>query len=154
MLFEGIEINAQPLGNPGTEVLDHHIRIGHQLIKTLTIRRVLEIDFNAALAPVNQPEIHALAIQKRPQVPGIIALLRHFELDDVGPQIREHRRAMRPCQHATDVQHAHALQLSGKWTAVHFYHLGVLMPCRAGVYQPLTIGRFRPCSLAQSMAMS
>ena len=128
VLLEAVEIDAQALSDTGAEVLDHDIGIGHQFVETLAVGRVFKIDFNAAFAAIDQPEVDTFAVQKRAQMAGVIALLGHFELDDVGPQISQHRGAMRPGQHAADIQHTHTLQLSGKRTVVHFH----ILKCSSG----------------------
>ena len=51
-------------------------------------------------ADVIKFEVDTFTVQKRPQMAGVIALFGHFELDNVGPQISQHRGAMRPGQHA------------------------------------------------------
>ena len=132
VLLQRIEINAQTPGDAGSEVLHQHIGVGHQFVKALTVRRVFEINLDAALAAIDEAEVHAFARQKRPQMPCVIALLRHLELNDISPQVRQHRGAMRARQYAADVQHAHALQLLSKRTVAH----GCCLTGSSG--QPLT----------------
>ncbi|MNP56090.1 hypothetical protein D3C76_1507870 [compost metagenome] len=113
---------------------------------------------------------------------AVISVSRHFELDHVGAKVRQHRRAMRAGQDAAQVQHANALQLLGKRGAAHGSFLVWGDFCRSrlagdagtpvgqanrhrrsaarskpvptgGRYLPVIIGRFSPCSFAQSIAI-
>ena len=114
VLLQGVEIDTESLGHPRTEVLHYHIRVSHQLIKSCAVGLGLEVDFDAPLTAIDQAEIHAFTLAKRPQVSTVITVHRHFELDYIGAQVCQQSGAVRAGEHPTEIQNAHALKLLGE----------------------------------------
>ncbi|MNI79133.1 hypothetical protein D3C73_1355670 [compost metagenome] len=109
VLLEGIEVDAQATGHAGAEVLHDDVGVTHQLIQAGQVRGRLEVHFDTALAAIDQAEINAFAILERAQVAAVITVPRHFELDDVGAEVRQHGGAVGAGQYAAQVQYANAL---------------------------------------------
>ncbi|CAI8912869.1 hypothetical protein EMIT0P253_410037 [Pseudomonas sp. IT-P253] len=119
MLLQGFKIDTQSLSDTRAEVFHHDVRVSDQLIKPRPVGRRLEVDFDAALAAIDQTEIDTFAITKRPQVSAVVTVHGHFEFDDVSAQIREHRGAMGTGKDPANIQDAHALELLSEGTVFH-----------------------------------
>ncbi|MNF69735.1 hypothetical protein D3C84_516250 [compost metagenome] len=144
--FQRLEVDAQALGHAGAEVFDDHVRVRHQLIEALQVGGCLEVQLHATLATIDQAEVDALAIvAEGAQVATVVAMSRHLELDDLRPQVGQHRRAMRAGQHTAEVEHSNTPQR---------LHCGFLVWLCHGLGPqrlPVISGWFRPCSLAVSL---
>src|SRR2546422_7270772 len=93
---------AQPLGDPGEEVLDDDVRAPRELEREAGALRVLEVDRDPPLVPVDRGERGAHAVTApRAQV---VAPTRALDLDDVGAEVGHERRAVRPGDDPREVE--------------------------------------------------
>ena len=73
----------------------------------------LEVDGDAFLVAVDAQEVGALVAQeRRAPAPRVVAAAGMFELDDAGAEVAEHHRAVRPREHAGEIENGDAVQWS------------------------------------------
>jgi len=83
---EPVVVEAEPLHEPGGEVLGHHVRPLDQPQEEGVALRLLEVDGDAALVGVEEQEEHRVeAGHLRPVAPRLLAAGR-LDLDDVGAE--------------------------------------------------------------------
>ena len=103
-------VDAELGGHPWPEVLYQHIGTPDQALSRLSTIGKLQVEDDATLATVQGHEIHPLAAEKGwPESPGVIAD-RGLHFHDLGSQVRQHHRAVRPGEKAREVDHTDALQ--------------------------------------------
>ena len=111
ILLSFLVAQAQPFHDPGGEVFHEDVRFGRQLLGNLQPFRVLEVQGDALLPPVIGEELIRLPFGgHRHGEPLRFALARHLHLDDLGPQLAQHRRTMRTRQILRKIQYPDAFQ--------------------------------------------
>ena len=89
--------------------LDHDIRPRAQLQRQGTAVVLREVQSAAPLPPVHRQVVGGLpAGERRPPRARLVAALRPLDLHDVGAEVGEHHRAVRPREHAGQVGDANA----------------------------------------------
>ena len=80
-------------------------------VDTRAARWLLEIERDAFLVPVDAQEIRALTFEKR-RTPGpcVVAFSRLFDLDDTCAHVRQQHGAVRPGQHAREIEHGDSVE--------------------------------------------
>jgi len=101
--LDGRKAEIEALHDAGTKLLDQHIRFLKQWSQAAAFARVLEIDHNALLAPVEQREHRRLAIEQRRHRAHVLAA-RPFDLDHLGAGLGEHQRRERPRQQRGEIE--------------------------------------------------
>ena len=79
----------EPCGRSGGEVLDEHVGPLQQRVEHARDPRILEIERNALLAPVEPDEIARLAVHRSVVRAGEVARARPLDLDDPRPEVGE-----------------------------------------------------------------
>ena len=97
----------------GPEVLDEHIGSLHQAPHAGSLRRVDQVEGDAALVAIDAHEVAALAADHRRPAPGVVAVTGALELDDVSAQVPEGHPGERTGQVPAEVQDADACQWPG-----------------------------------------
>ena len=94
-----------------TKVLHHHVGAIDETIDERAPVRMLEIERDAFLVPVDAQEIGAFAVEKR-RPPGacVVAFPRLFHLDDARPHVGQQHCAVRARQHAGEVEHGDSVE--------------------------------------------
>src|SRR5581483_1719438 len=69
-----------------------------------------QVERDAALVAIENVEVHADAVRQRRHVARVIAPARVLELDDVGPEVREHQRRVGAGEKPREIQHADAVE--------------------------------------------
>ena len=88
----------------GPEVLDEHVRFREQTVENVPRLAPLQVERDALFVPVDAQEVGALsADERRPPGAGVVPLPRLLDLDDARAHVGEQHRAVRPGQHAREV---------------------------------------------------
>ncbi len=82
-----IRAQAQPLGRPGGQVLHEHVGPAEQRVQHRPVRRVLYVELDALLAPVQPDEVTGLAVHGPVVAAGEVAAARPLHLDHPGTQV-------------------------------------------------------------------
>ena len=85
---------AQPRRRAGREILDEHVGLRDHPVQQRGVSRILEVEGDGLLAPVEPDEIGRLAVHHRIVVAREIAA-RPLDLDDPRPGVGQLRRAQR-----------------------------------------------------------
>src|SRR5262249_6479803 len=101
--------DAEAVTDAGAEVLDDDVALGDQFVRNLEPFRRLEVERNAALVAVHQEKQATLTADERTNMPVVVAL-RRLDLDHVGTDIRQQRRAERPGHDARKVENAYSVE--------------------------------------------
>jgi hypothetical protein len=101
-------IDLEPRGDPGAEVLYHHVAFRRQRGDDLAGARGLEVERDALLVAVEQSEIDARLADEWAEAARIVARARRLDLDHLGAEVGEQRRAIRPRHDAREIEHANA----------------------------------------------
>ena len=100
-LTKVVERQAEPRHQPRPEVLDQDVGGGHQAPDQGYALRAAEVGRHGPLVAVERQEVGGVVPgERRPPVPGVVALDRTLNLDDIGPQVGEHHGAERAGQDA------------------------------------------------------
>ena len=106
--------DAEFVHHAGAKALNHHIGIAGETQEDLDARWLFQIETKPLLVAVDHPEIGAaLAICRQltgTQSTGVIADLRIFNLDHLGPKIGQMQAGDRPGEQACQVKNANSLQ--------------------------------------------
>ncbi len=94
---------SHPLHHAGAVVLDEHVAVPGEVGGELRAARGRQVDADVALAGVLLHEVRRLPVDARRGEAGQVAR-RWLDLDDVGAEVGEHPRAVRPGQHAREVE--------------------------------------------------
>src|SRR5580693_9007208 len=78
---------AEPVRGAWPEVLHHDVTPGGQGKQGLEPVRVLEVDRDTALVPVDLGEAVAFAVTERPHGPRVVAAGQPFYLDHIRPKV-------------------------------------------------------------------
>ena len=102
----GLVPHAKAIGDAGHEVLDEHVRAGGEVAEQPRAVRLLEVERDPALVPVDGGEdgAHARAPRARAPLAEVVAALRALDLDHVRPQVGEQHRAVRAGDHAREIE--------------------------------------------------
>ncbi|GBD12969.1 hypothetical protein HRbin24_00990 [bacterium HR24] len=111
-LRQHVVAQTQALHSAGREVLHHHIGLLDQPQKEVSAGGALQVDADAALAPVHREEVGGLVVQVGARGAGHVAVGRALDLDDVGAQVAQHHAGERPSQDPGEVQDADTGQRS------------------------------------------
>ena len=105
-------VGAQPEAGEHARpvVLDHHVAGGREPPHQLDAFRGLEVDHDAALVAVERDEIDAVGTDEMRLHGARQIALRRLQLDDLGAEIAQHLRAIRPRQDLRHVEDEQALQ--------------------------------------------
>jgi hypothetical protein len=91
----GIEAGT-PEGFEPRIVGEKHVRPADQRLQDARILRLLGVELDAALVPIDGEKIRTLALEKRRSPTArLVAVAGALDLDDVGPQVSEQHRAIR-----------------------------------------------------------
>jgi len=97
----------------GPEVLDQYVRARDEPIERGSALGLLEVERHALLVAVDAHEIRALArLKGRTPAAGVVALARLFDLDHPRAEVGEEHRAVRPGEHAGQVEDGDTLKRS------------------------------------------
>ena len=109
---DGCIAQAEPLGHAGQEVLDEHVGLAGQLEGQARALGLLEVHRDAALVAVHGGEgsAHPAGSPQRAQV---VAPSRPLQLDHVGAEIAQQRRAVRPRDNTREVEDADPVEHGG-----------------------------------------
>ncbi len=96
------------LQRAGLEVFNQNVGGLEQAEKNLAPLRLGEIEHDAALVAIDADEIGGgITLEGWPPAARLIAL-RRLDLDDFGTVVAEHLRAVRPAEHAREIDHLDA----------------------------------------------
>jgi hypothetical protein len=113
-LPEGLGGAAEPIEDPGPEVLPDDVGDPAEVEEHVAAVRLLEVERHALLAPVDGEEVRALAAvgaeEGRPHAAHRVAPGRLLDLDHLRAQVGEQHRAVRPGEHAREVEDADAVE--------------------------------------------
>ena len=109
-LLEHIIAKAQLFHGAGTVVLQNHIGLLDHFLENFLALRLLQVQRHADLAAVEVGVIHAVTVDEGAHLPGIIAALGIFDLDDRCAHVRQQRCGIGAGQHAAKVQHYDSIQ--------------------------------------------
>src|SRR5262249_23490922 len=104
---------AQPLHDPGAEVLDEDVGAGNQLLRDRLAVGPLQVEGEAPLVAVrgHEEDGEAALVEVAPRPVALPELAaRRLDLDDVGPEIRQELDARRPQQELGERQDANTLE--------------------------------------------
>lgn len=100
---------AQPFQHPWAEVLDQHVRAGHQPAQQVAPGLVLEVDGDALLVAIQAQEVHGhaspLVAHDAAFLPVGVAPVGAFYLNDLGAQVGQQHGAGRAADHLGEVKH-------------------------------------------------
>ena len=100
----------QPLHRAGTEVLDQHVGAIEQPLEDRRARRLLQVERQALLVAVDAEEVRALAAdERRTPRARVVAAAGLLDLDDARAHVGEQHRAVRPGQHARQIDDEQAV---------------------------------------------
>ena len=94
---EEVGFQSNLRGNPGTKIVEKHVGLFDELIQTLHVRGVFEVDHDRAFVAVHIVKGQGgLLDKRRPPSPGVISSFRALDLDHVCAEIGHNS----PCQGA------------------------------------------------------
>src|SRR5215210_735088 len=107
--LERLVTETELLQGPAPPVFDQDVGPGRELLDPLQPRRVFEVNPDRTLVPVDGEKIRRLAIflaadEGRSPVTGVVPALGVLDLYDVGPEVTEHHRRVRPGQNPREVE--------------------------------------------------
>src|SRR5690606_36162434 len=101
------------------EVLHEHVRARDETRQHLASLRVLEVHRHAFLVPVDAQKVRRLRPDEgRAPLPGVVPVAGVFDLDDARAEIGEHHRAVRPGEHARQVDDGETVEWAAHRAAV------------------------------------
>ena len=102
---------AEPGEGADPVVLEHDVAPLHEAEEELLALRVLQVDLDPLLVPVQAHEVRGLAAgQRRAPGAGDVAGVLGLELDDLGAEVGQHGGAERAGQGMAQVEHLHVLE--------------------------------------------
>ena len=102
---------AEPGEGADAIVLQHHVGPLDEAEEELPAPRVLEVDLDALLVPVQAHEVRGLAAgQRRAPGAGDVAVAHGLQLDDAGAEVRQHGRTERAGQGMAQIEHRDVLE--------------------------------------------
>jgi hypothetical protein len=114
---EVLVVNLQLAGDPGAEILDHHVGAAHKIVEHRQARLAFEVNSDTLLVAVQRDEIGALAVEGvvriRGQQPARALALERLHLDGLCAEVGEDHGAVGPGQHMRQVQNTNAVQRLG-----------------------------------------
>ena len=111
---ERLATEAEPLRAAGQEVLDDDVGAQRESPHDVLAAGIAQVDRDAALAAVHAHEVRRLAAREgRAPGAGLVALAGPLDLDDLGAEVGQQHRAVRPRQHAGQVEDADAGERTG-----------------------------------------
>ena len=105
-------VEPHPTHDARPEVLDQHIATVGERQQQLACLGMRHVEADVALARVLLHEVARQAVDARVGEPGHVAVGR-LDLDDLGPEVAQHPRAMGATEHAGEIEHAHAGERAG-----------------------------------------
>ena len=136
--------DTELVGHARPEVLDHDVGALSELPRNATSFRVPEVEANALLVAVQHREARALAVDHDAHVALVVAA-RGLDLHHSRAEVAEHRGAVRPGQHAREIEDQQPFQQGLRWRPVH---------CRPGSHSASAgtkrISRIRITSMTQN----
>ena len=104
-------VEPQPPHHARREVLDHHVRRPHQVLRHLRPGRRREIEAKALLPAIEPEEVRALAVDLRRLVGArLVADPGRLDLDHLGAHVRQRLGAGRPREVAREIHDADPVQ--------------------------------------------
>ena len=98
----------EPREGSRAEVLDEDIGPVDEELQVRAAAFGLEIDRDALLAPVHREEVGALSPGERgAPAPGVVSA-RRLHLDDLGAEVGQHHRGVRPGENPREIHHPHS----------------------------------------------
>ena len=103
-----VVVDAQPLGDAGGEVVQHHVGMAHQFVEQRQSRFGLQVDGDGTLVAIQGEEVRAHAVQRMKRVvlqqsPGRFALAGRLHLHRIAAEVREDHGRIRPGQHVRQI---------------------------------------------------
>lgn len=93
---QGVVAEAEALHRTGTVILDEHVGVAQQAPQHVAALRILEIEGEAALAPVHHQVGGTLTLDRRwNRAPRVVAAVDLLDLDHRGTHVGEHQPADR-----------------------------------------------------------
>ena len=108
----GLVAEAHSRSHAGAEVLDEHVALLGQGEQQLARLGLVHVEADVALAGVLLDEVAGEAVHPRVGEAGHVAIGR-LDLDDLGAEVAEHPGAVRPTEHAGEIEHADTGQRAG-----------------------------------------
>src|ERR1700687_2801460 len=108
--FQTLVAQTEAIHDTRTEVLEHHIALHGELEENLAPFFRARVECDAALVAIDREKVMALAVDERRYGARLIAAADLFDLDHFGAEIGQDQRAERACEHARQVQNAHAVE--------------------------------------------
>ncbi len=119
--------HAPFLQRASLEILDQNVGGLEQAKDDLAPLRLRKVEHDAALVAIDADEVGGgVALEGRSPATRLVAL-RWLDLDDLGTMVAEHLRAVRPAEHAREVDHLD----TGKGAGACYGHV---FPIQRGVY--------------------
>ena len=104
--FQDVVTEAELVHDAGTVILDDHVsRLDHFKKKLFSLWS-LHVKRNALFVAVHVGVVHAAFILVRTEIAGVVAFAGDLDLDDFGPHVREHHRAIWPRQNPSEIENA------------------------------------------------
>ena len=110
---EQLVTHAEAFRDAGPHVVHQHVEARDEALDQRLAALVLEVDGDRALAAVERLEALALAGYDGADVAVVLALAR-LDLDHVGAEVGEVDAAVRPCGDLRELEHAHAVEGTGR----------------------------------------
>ena len=95
--------DTQPLYHPGTEILDKNIRGCRELLEHHLPVRILKVEGDRALAPIDVEERGRQPLSAVTGRAGMVTPARHLDLDDISPLVAQDGSRPRTGEHGCDV---------------------------------------------------
>ena len=108
-LRELVVSEPHPIEDAGPEVLEQDVRMGDELPDDLDAFGPGQVEREVAFPDVLLDVVRGQRVLAHRREPREVAL-RRLDLDDVGAEVVQQARAMRPREHAREVEHADAVQ--------------------------------------------
>src|SRR5262249_41690779 len=97
--------DSEAVGHAGQKILDHHVGAPGELESHPGAVRVLEVERQRALVSIHRREDRAHPVLATP-VAKVVAAAGTLDLDDVGAEIAEQERTIRPGHDAREIEDA------------------------------------------------
>ena len=104
-LFQVFVSEPELFHRSGAEIFEDDVGLLHHLQEHRLPLRVLEVQRDALLVPVQVHVVRALAVLEGPHLSFVGSFFRVFDLDDVRPHVRKHHGAEGPRQNPGQIQH-------------------------------------------------
>ena len=102
---QDVPAEAELRQHAGPVVLDQNVRARDELGEDRAVAVGGEVERDALLAAVQRHEVGRLAVEERPDLARVVAVSGPLDLDHARAELGQHQRAVRPRQHARQIDH-------------------------------------------------